>query len=332
MNNGRKGYCEARIETRQVKAAILAHPEFTVYAERMAAVFAKWRTAHEPLLNGLKAGAKPKDVIQLISEHLLERFSDLPLVDRYDVYQRLMDYWAEVMQDDIYLIAADGWMEAARPRVVIEEKEKKIKETPDLIIGRKKYKMDLIPPALIVARYFAEERAAMDKLQARQEAAARELEEFVEEHSGEESLLEDATNDKGKVTKGGVTARLKAIQDEGDSDEERDALTHCLELIEAEAEAIKAVRDAQVALDEKVLAKYAKLTGAEIKTLVVDDKWFAAIHAAIEGEVQELTQRLASRVKELEERYDQTVAELERAVDRYGAKVEGHLKKMGLTA
>ena len=71
-----------------------------------------------------------------------------------------MDYWAEAMQDDVYLIAADGWLEAAKPRGIVEDKESKIKETPDLTIGRKKYKMDLVPPALIVARYFAKEQAA----------------------------------------------------------------------------------------------------------------------------------------------------------------------------
>jgi hypothetical protein len=40
---------------------------------------------------------------------------------------------------------------------ITEDKQKKIRETPDLSIGRKKYKLDLLPPALIVARYFAKE-------------------------------------------------------------------------------------------------------------------------------------------------------------------------------
>ncbi len=278
-----------------------------------------------------QGGRKPKEVIGTLSEHLLERFSDLPLLDRYDVYQRLMDYWAEVMQDDVYLIAADGWLEAARPRAVVEDKEKRIKETPDLVAGRRKYKMDLIPPALIVARWFADERAAIDDLQVKQEAAGRELEEFVEEHTGEEGLLEDAANDKGNVNKGGVTARLKAIQNEADSDEERDALTRCLKLIEAEAEASKAVRDAEAALDEKVLAKYPKLTEAEIKSLVVDDKWFASIQTAIADEVQRLTQRLAGRVRELAERYETPLPQLTDGVAELQAKVNRHLITMGVT-
>src|SRR5690606_33269285 len=114
---------------------------------------------------------------------------------------------------------------------IVEDKTRKIKETPDLTIGRKKYKMDLVPPALVVARYFAKERAAVEALHAKQEAAAQALDEFVEEHSGEEDLLVEAMSDKGKVTKGGVKDRLKAIDGEAESDEERDVLERCLALI-----------------------------------------------------------------------------------------------------
>ena len=241
-----------------------------------------------------------------------------------------MDYWDEVMQDDVYLIADDGWAEAAKPRGIIEDKEKKIKETPDLTIKRNKYKMDLIPPGLIVARYFAADRATIEALQADQETATRELEEFVEEHTGEDGLLQDAANDKGKITKTGVTTRLKIIRDEPDSEEEREVLTLCLDLIGVESRASKAVRDNQSALDQKVLVQYAKLSKVEIKTLVIEEKWFASIYADIQEEVQRLTQKLTGRIKELDERYARPLPELEREVDVFSAKVEGHLKKMGI--
>src|SRR6266516_3775913 len=203
-DNGRPGYSDARVETRQVKATIFAHDEFKSYANRVTAVFADWRKAHEQRLKDLKVNDLPRAVIQALSEDLLERFADLPLINRYDVYQRLMDYWTDVTQDDVYLIAADGWIEAAKPRGIIEDKDRKIKETPDLTIGRKKYKMDLLPPSLIVGRYFSQEQTAITALQAQREAAARELEEFVEEHTGEEGLLADATTDKRNVTKSSV--------------------------------------------------------------------------------------------------------------------------------
>ena len=326
--NGRVGYSEVRVETRAVKSAILGLGEFNAYQERVGEIFDTWCDTHKDGLLAINGTTSPGSIINALSEDLLVRVADLPLLDRYDIYQRLMNYWDEPMQDDVDLIAADGWVDAAKPRGIIEDKEKKIKETPDLTVKRKKYKMDLVPPAMIVARYFVVEQTAIDVLQVRLETAARELEEFVEKHTGEEGLLEDIANDKRKVAKGGVKDRLKAIGDDPESDEERGALTHCVELIEAESAAGKAVKDAQAALDAKVLARYATLTEDQIKTLVIKDKWYASLRVAIEGEVERLTQGLAGRVKELDERYARPLSALEQDVEKFSEKVEVHLKKM----
>ena len=202
-DNGRQGFSEARVEINQVKPTILANNDFKTYAARVAARLEAWRAAHEHILKEIEVGTKPKAVIHPLSEDLLARFADQPLLSKYDIYQRLMDYWAETMQDDVYLIAAEGWTGAAEPRGIIEDKERKIKETPDLVIKRKKYKMDLIPPALIVARYFPDARAAIDGLRAGQEAAARELEEFIEEHTGEEGLLEERSTTRERSPRPG---------------------------------------------------------------------------------------------------------------------------------
>ena len=326
--NGRAGYSEARVETSQVKTVILGKEEFKAYEQRVTAIFDAWRQTHGLLLRGLNVNALPRAVIHTLSESLRVHFADVPLLDPYALYQRLMDYWDAVMQDDVYLIAADGWVDATTPRGIIEDKEKKILETPDLIVKRRKYKMDLVPPGLIVARYFAADQAALEALQVTQATALCELEEFVEEHTSEDGLLADATNNQGKVTKGSVNIRLKAIQGGLESDDERGALTDCLALLEAEDRSGKAVKQAQATLDQKVLARYAMFTEAQIKTLVVEDKWFASIRVAIEDEVQRLTQQLAGRVKALEERYAKPLSELELELQEFGAKIEEHLKKM----
>ena len=331
--NGRDGYSEARVETQHVKTTILAHDDFELYQKRVSDIFDGWRETHEPFLEAMEAESTPKEVIHRLSEDLLVRFDVLPLLDPYDVYQRLMSYWDETMQDDVYLIVSDGWIEASRPRGVIEDKDRKIKEAPDLTIGRRKYKMDLIPPALVVARYFGREQAVMDELRRRHEGAASELATFVDEHTGEGGLLEGIPNDRGKVTRGALQGRLEDIQDQDDpeSHEERDALARCLALLEDESALAKTVRTTQAVLDERVLDHYAALTEPEIKTLVIEDKWLASIQAAIEDELQRITQRLAGRVRVLEKRYARPLPKLEEDVAMFNAKVEGHLKRMGLS-
>jgi type I restriction enzyme M protein len=135
---------------------------------------------------------------------------------------------------------------------------------------------------------------------------------------------------RGKVTKGEVSKRLKEIGRDPEFADERDALTRCLGLMEKESETGRAVKDAVALLDEQVLRRYATLNCDEIKALVIEDKWFASIRTAIGGEVQQLTQRLATRVKELDERYADPLPKLEHDVEEYAAKVEEHLKRMGV--
>ena len=169
------------------------------------------------------------------------------------------------------------------------------------------------------------------------ETAEIALAEYIEEHTSEEGLFSEVVNDSGNVTKTSVNARIKELapnlmthNETQDNDEEQEALEHCLSLIDAKSKADKAVKEAQLALDEQVLARYGTLTEAEIKQLVIDDKWFATIQAAVTGEVQQLTQNLTERVKELEERYAQPLPSLLQDVQEFSMKVEKHLLNMGV--
>ena len=150
----RPGYCQLNVPIGEVKSAIFGHAEFMAFNDSVTKLFAKWKKKNAPLLKEFAQEGRPKALIETIAEDLLATFRAAPLLDAYDVYQHLMDYWAEIMQDDCYLVADDGWREAAQPRLIVEEKSKKTKAKPDFILGKKKYQTELIPPALIVRRYF----------------------------------------------------------------------------------------------------------------------------------------------------------------------------------
>ena len=174
-----------------------------------------------------------------------------------------------------------------------------------------------------------EQQREIDQLQADLDAISQELEALIEEHSGEEGLLNDAQTNAGKVTKASVAFRLKELKGDASAKEERTVLKQCLDLFDRDAAAKKAVKDAQTALDEAVFAQYPKLTEGEIKTLVVDDKWQATLKAAIQAEIERVTQQLANRVKTLEERYAEPLPQLVQDVEALSNKVDEHLKRMG---
>ncbi len=325
----RPGYTQLRVPIGEVKAAIFGHAEFTAYNESATKLFAKWKAANVPRLKGIAKGGKPKALIETLSEDLLATFEKARLLDAYDVYQHLMDYWAETMQDDVYMIVSDGWREAAKPRLIIEDKEKKTKEKPDFTVGKMKYKAELIPTALVIARYFAAEQAAIEKLEAEVAASEQALEEMAEEHGGEDALLEAAKNDKDKLTKASVAARLKDIKGDADAADERKVLNDYLALAEKAAATSAKVNDAQEALLLKVAAQYGKLTEDDIKTLVVDDKWLATIAAAVQGELDRVSQTLTGRIRQLAERYATPLPQFTGEAATLAARVDEHLKKMG---
>ncbi|SOB75612.1 type I restriction enzyme M protein [Marinobacter sp. LV10R510-11A] len=320
----RTGYSEALVEASQVKATILAHPEFTAFAEKSLQPFQQWRETAN--LKAITLGEAPKNIIHRISEDLLERYASLPLLSKYDVYQILMDYWADEMQDDVYTLVQDGWQAGNVLRELVARKSEKLQEQPDLTINKTKYKAELIPPSLIIARYFEVEQEWIDHRIALLDQASQELEGYLEEHTGDEDLLTEALNDKDKVTKTTVIARLKDVQDL----EEKAALKQAKRLFDNEAGLKKAIKEAQAELDLAVFKHYPQLSKSEIKTLVVDDKWFATLQTAIKAEIERMTQQLANRVKELERRYARPLPELTSEVDELSSRVIDHMQTMGL--
>ncbi len=326
----RAGYCNSLVEVSKVKATILNHPEFTTFADRSLLFYTNWCKEHDDRLKGIAIADKPKELIFTLSEDLLTRFTKADLLSRYEIYQLLMDYWAETMQDDVYVLVQDGWAAGRALRRLSEKKGEKLKETPDLIIEKHKYKSGLVPPGLIIARYFAQQQQEIDRLQADLDAIGQELEALVEENSGEEGALTDAQTDAGKLTKSSVTARLKELKGDTSAQEEQTVLQQWLDLFDREAEAKKAVKEAQAVLDGLVFAQYPKLTEDEIKILVVDDKWQVTLKNAIASEIERVTQQLANRVKTLEERYAEPLPQLVQEVETLSSKVEEHLKRMGL--
>jgi type I restriction enzyme M protein len=329
-NPKRSGYSHALVEASQVKNTILAHQEFKDFAARSLLPFKQW--IPEAKLKDLTCkekavGDNPKSFIFNISENLLNSYANSDLLSKYDIYQILMDYWADTMQDDVYVLVQDDWKAGNNLRELVAKKGEKLKETPDLIIDKKKYKAELIPPSLIVARYFADQQAQVDALQAKQDEATQALESYLEEHGGEEGLLVEALNDKDKITKASVAARAKLAIDI----DEVEALKQATKLFNAEATAKKAVKAAQEALDLNVFNQYPKLDIDEIKALIVDDKWLAVLQANIVAEIERVTQQMANRVKQLEERYSTPLPKLTKSVVALSDKVAGHLKAMGLS-
>jgi type I restriction enzyme M protein len=349
----RAGYSQMKVAAAEVKPTIFAHPEFVAYTKAVSDLFQRWKANNTARLKSLSAETHPKQLIEELSEDLLQTFAEVQLIDKYDVYQHLMSYWSEVMQDDAYLVTGDGW-EAGK----------------DASNG-------LIPAQLIIARYFAAERDAIEQLEAERDAITRSMEEMEEEYGGDEGALSSAKDGKGKITQKSIKLakdaqieaqldsrkynsfeellrsaklvepptkdskkqasearkELKALwaraEELAEMNEEYQTLLKYEEVMVKEAAANKKVKDAQKQLDAKVAAQYAKLSVSDIQTLVVDDKWLTTLAADVQTELDRVSQALTGRIKQLAERYSEPLPQLEEEIATLNTKVAEHLKKMG---
>ncbi|HRP90932.1 MAG TPA: N-6 DNA methylase [Edaphocola sp.] len=326
FKDGRKNYSQLTVEPAQVKNEIFSHPEFVQFSKDMDAVFEGWKTKNTAFLKLLKTGIKPKQTIYRISEDVLTTYTGKALMDKYDVYQHLMNYWNEVMQDDCYQISADGW----KAELSI------IKQTKSATV----WDCDLVPKYLVIDRYFLAEKQAIEKLETEKEAVANQLTELEEEHNTEDGYFAELD----KVNKANVQKRLKellAAKPKGKKSAlalaaepeaaygEQAVLEQYLELTEKQTELNKKIKEAQTELDKKVIERYKTLTEDEIKQLVVDDKWMANIERSVKTEMERISQRLTQRIKELAERYETPLPAQTYEVKLLEERVNKHLEMMG---
>jgi type I restriction enzyme M protein len=323
--NDKLGYLNAKMDKNEIKTAIFNHPEFITYAKITDEKFGDWANRNINYLKNFTVGYKPKRLINLIGNDILSHYSSVMLVNKYDVYQHLMNFWNETMQDDCYLIAADGWV----ADYVYDYK-------------KKQYDCDLVPKQLVINRYFDAEQKAIEKLEADKETNITALQELEEENSGEEGCF--AAFDK--VNKNTVAKRLKEIlaskpkpkkqnlpmaaEDEVAYGEQGVMETY-LKLTDQQAELTKKLKAAMLVLEEKVAEKYENLTEAEIKQLVVEDKWLSTIQTNVKGELDRISQRLTQRLTELVTRYEKPMPVLANQVNEFEQKVAAHLQKMGFS-
>ena len=89
-------------------------------------------------------------------------------------------------------------------------------------------------------------------------------------------------------------------------------------------------KDKDYAEDRQALAAYAALLDqqAEIQTLVVDNKWLATLAAAVQGELDHVSQTLTGRICELAERAATPLPQLTDELAALAARGDAHLKKM----
>lgn len=322
----REGYYSLYCEQDTIRDTVSANADFQKQSEVFKHSFADWCDKHCGELNSLAQGFAPKTLIEQLGNSLLEFFgADRSLVDAYDVYDCLMNFWGETMQDDCYMISSGGWtVQLYTPQPASKKNNDKKKEkkaaTPEDIV------CDLLPVPIVIDEYFADKRdliIAAEELLSQNEA---QLAELIEEQA--ENYLDEDNFPDSKMTDANIKKRIKALDKKADA-EELAVLQKYLDLKGDISLNKKLIKERKYDLLTALLVKYAALSEEDIKRLVIEKKWFASLGSRLDGEMQRISQCLTSKVSALAERYAQTLPEIDAEIDDLEAKIAAHLKQMG---
>ena len=326
----RKGYYQLNCEQSKVDNTIAENVDFCRQSELFKKSFDQWSGKHCAKLNNLSIGYDPKLLINQLGDSILESFgADKSLVDVYDVYDCLMNYWLETMQDDCYMIASSGWkaqlytpQPVSKKKNKDEDKPKKEKKaaTPEDVV------CDLLPVSIVVDEFFSEKHNLIMAAEELLSENERLIAELIEEQ--QENYLDEVNFIDGKMNDANVKKRIKSLDKKVDA-EEINVLQKYLNLKGDISLNKKLIKDRKYDLLESIVDKYNYLSESEIKHLVIEKKWFSSLSKQINGEMKRISQQLTSKVSALAERYAQTLSEIELDVVDYENKVLAHLRKMG---
>ncbi len=326
-----KSYLALRCAKEDIRATVKQHRDFIAQDNNFKAHYQHWCDLVLPTLYNLSIGAKPKQLIQQLEDTILSGFTnDTFLVDAYDVYEQLLTYWNETMQDDAYIIAIDGWKaelytpqptaKKAKDGTIKAVKEKKA-ATPDDVV------CDLLPVSVVIDAFFNELKTLIQAAEERIAENEAQLNELLEEEA--DNYLDADTFENKTLNDGNVKKKLKELKGKANAKEEIKVLERYLNLKEEIADAKRVQKVLKYELLTKLVDKYKQLTEVEIKELVIEKKWFASMAARLDGEMQRISQTLTTSISDLAERYGQTLPEIDIEIVGLEDKVKKHLTAMG---
>ena len=324
----RNGYYQLKCGKDEIRETIADNIDFCKQSEYLKNSFKTWSEKHYNQLYNLTLGFAPKNLIEQLGNSLLEVFSiDKSLVDAYNVYDCLMNYWGETMQDDCYMISAGDWsVQLYTPQPASKKKDDNKKKKEKKAATPEDVMCDLLPVTIVINEYFAEKRdliTAAEELLAQKESSLTELiEEQTDNYLDEDNFIDSKLSDTN------VKKRIKALDKKVDA-EEITVLQKYLDLRGDISLNKKLIKERKYDLLTALIVKYANLSADEIKKLVIEKKWFASLDKRLTDEMQRISQQLTSKVSELAERYSQTLPEIDAEIADLEAKVVSHLKQMG---
>ena len=288
--NEKEGYLDLAIDKDKIIDKINDSEELKSYFDNLKNKVIEWKNKNQEILLNVSNTTRTKDLIEEISNSMLTIFLDDKLIDKYDAYEYLMEYYNNTLKDDLHLIVESGWI----PKLVYgQDKKGRIKKN--------EFESDLLPKDIIIKEYYEDEAEKLEEENNELNNLIQKFEAKVEENTGDESLF----SDEEKVNEKLIKDKIKE-----ETEENIVVLKELLKNLADQKEIKKIIKELQEALNEKIVIKYNELSVKEAKRLIIYSKWFNTIIEKFNSHMSSLINSLSQNIIKLEEEYELTLGDL----------------------
>lgn len=301
-------YYSLNVEHENIRQTIYKNAEFSEYGEKLDEAFAAWKAKEYPALSSLDEDVSARELIVSLAEDILAEFEHLTMIDKYDVYQVLLAYWNEVMNDDVSLIISepDGYANA-RATDNIEEKITQGKNKGEMKVTG--WEGRLIPKSIVIDAFFRDEKNAIEEAENVVAETESQLSDLVESTDEESALADVAEN--GKVKAKDLEAKIEELTQHVETEE-----TIELELLMDQLPMQKKRLQAYLVghpLCESALTEKGTVTKSSIMLRLFIIRTVESVPESLQDDVKQLRQALdlCGKVSD----YNKVVKDLNKALD-----------------
>lgn len=320
-----EGYVEPTpLASEDIEKAITTDSSYKTQKALYRTAFGEWQLDLEKQMKEIKIGCMPKQIISKLSDSILWTFqAHSTLVNPYEVYDALMEYWEETMQDDFYIISRDGWKVSAEIPLTKNN-------TPRKTYSYDQLECDLLPTTVVARVVFPH---LLDKIEEQERRIGENEEEISQLIAEDEELFDRALNDKDQVVEKNVRALYKEGTKKGmeneQTPEELEAWKRYVALADENKKYNNALKATIKELTQEIELLYPKLSEREIQDMVLHHKWLTEISNRLDSLMDSSLQSAITKLQELSDRYKNTLPELEKAAEESQQIVLNDLKKLG---
>ena len=290
--NEKIGYLDLAIDKDLINEKIINSEEFIEYSKNLMKKIYIWEKENKDKLTNVNNKTRVKDLIEIISDSLLKIFEDDKLIDKYEAYEFLLEYYNNILKDDLHLIVENGWI----PKLVYgQDKNGKIKKN--------EFDSDLLPKYIIIREYFSKYAKELEDLNNKLNELIQEFNLKVEENTGEEEIFYEDEKINEKL----IREKMKE-----ETEENKTILKKLLDILSKQKEIKKEIKTKQEELNKLIIKKYDTLDEKTSKELIINKKWFKDIENKFEEVYIDILYKFSYQILTEVKNYEKTLGQLEK--------------------